>query len=75
MPEGPLAFEDPLSLHTDIRESLRQAFARNICPQCCRTIDEGYGSGQIKDGLFCSLECYVAFREMLINIIRPPERN
>ncbi len=37
---------------------LRQCLEKNICPACQRTITEKFGSGQSKDGVFCSLGCY-----------------
>jgi protein-arginine kinase activator protein McsA len=75
MPEDPLTFEELLPLRSDTRESLRQDYAIKICPQCRNAFDEGYGSGQIEEGLFCGVECYLTFRDKLINIIRLPERS
>ena len=37
---------------------LRQCLERNICPVCQQTITKKFGSGQFKDGVFCSLNCY-----------------
>jgi hypothetical protein len=37
---------------------LRRGLEENICPVCRSSITEKFGSGQFKDGVFCSLECY-----------------
>ena len=37
---------------------LRQCLEQNICPVCQKPITQKVGSGQLKDGAFCSLDCY-----------------
>jgi hypothetical protein len=36
---------------------------RRLCPQCRKFIPSGsgVGTGRIKDGLFCCLDCYAKF--------------
>jgi hypothetical protein len=43
----------------------------NKCPACKKDIDEvnGVGTGQFKEGIFCSLDCYIAFYEEDDNLI------
>jgi hypothetical protein len=37
---------------------LRQCLEQGICPVCQQPIVKKFGSGQLKDGVFCSLDCY-----------------
>ena len=37
---------------------LRECLEQNICPTCKKAIEKKFGSGQVKDGVFCSLDCY-----------------
>lgn len=37
---------------------LDQCREQGICPACHKATIEKYGSGQQKDGVFCSLDCY-----------------
>lgn len=37
---------------------LRQCLERNTCPVCQQPIEKKFGSGRLKDGVFCSLSCY-----------------
>lgn len=39
-------------------EYLRQCLEQNICPACRQTLTNKIGSGQFKDGVFCSSDCY-----------------
>jgi len=39
-------------------EYLRPCRDQNVCPACQRAIVHKCGSGQFKDGVFCSLNCY-----------------
>jgi hypothetical protein len=45
---------------------LRQCLEQNICPVCPQPITEKFGSGQIKDGVFCSLDCYGKWNQGLL---------
>ncbi len=48
---------------------LRQCLERNICPVCpaCQqSITKKFGSGQFKDGVFCSLDCYTEWNKALL---------
>lgn len=45
---------------------LRQCLEQNICPVCKSPIKEKFGSGQFKDGVFCSLDCYAKWNEALL---------
>lgn len=37
---------------------LHRCFEQRICPACQKPVAKEHGSGQIKDGVFCSLSCY-----------------
>lgn len=45
---------------------LQTMWERNECPYCRRAIPEGkrVGTGQKKDGGFCSLDCYARYNAM-----------
>ncbi|MHB1246309.1 MAG: hypothetical protein ACYCZH_07695 [Sulfuriferula sp.] len=45
---------------------LRQCFERNVCPVCQQLITKKFGSGQFKDGVFCSLDCYAEWNKALL---------
>jgi hypothetical protein len=45
---------------------LRQCLEQNICPVCQQTITKKFGSGQFKDGVFCSLKCYTEWNKTLL---------
>ncbi len=45
---------------------LRQCLEQNICPVCQQSIIKKFGSGQFKDGVFCSLDCHVKWNEVLL---------
>jgi hypothetical protein len=44
-------------------EYLRQCLEQNICPVCQQTLTKKVGSGQSKDGVFCSLDCHTKWHE------------
>ena len=45
---------------------LRQCLEQNICPVCQQLIIKKHGSGQFKDGVFCSLKCYTEWNKALL---------
>jgi len=45
---------------------LRLCLDRNICPVCQQAITQKFGSGQFKDGVFCSLNCYTEWSKGLL---------
>jgi hypothetical protein len=45
---------------------LRQCLDKNICPVCQQSITKKVGSGQFKDGVFCSLKCYAEWNKALL---------
>ena len=45
---------------------LRQCMEQNICPVCQHPIVKRVGSGQLKDGAFCSLDCFTKWNETLL---------
>jgi len=45
---------------------LRQCLEKNICPVCQQPIAKKFGSGQFKDGVFCSLDCYGKWNQGLL---------
>lgn len=45
---------------------LRQCLEQNICPVCQQPITKKFGSGQFKDGVFCSLDCYGEWHKALL---------
>lgn len=63
----------PLDPGDESRDRLVEyAYALGICPNCGRSIasrvdgsgkvrPDGYGSGSLPDGLFCSLDCFASF--------------
>ena len=49
---------------TDKRERIQGAAREGRCPECGGTLGhERIGSGQLADGIFCSLECFARFHE------------
>ena len=42
---------------------LRQCLEQNICPVCQQPIAQKMGTGQLKEGVFCSLDCYAKWNE------------
>jgi len=47
-------------------EYLRQCLEQNICPVCQKAIAKKFGSGQLKDGVFCSMDCYAEWNKALL---------
>lgn len=47
-------------------EYLRQCLEQAICPACRQPVTEKFGSGQLKDGVFCSLGCYGEWHKALL---------
>ena len=45
---------------------LRQCLEQNICPVCQQPIAKRVGSGRLKDGAFCSLDCFTKWNEALL---------
>jgi hypothetical protein len=45
---------------------LRQCLEQNTCPACQQPITEKFGSGQVKDGVFCSLDCYAKWHQAML---------
>ena len=45
---------------------LRLCLEQNICPVCQKSITKKFGSGQFKDGVFCSLDCYGEWSKALL---------
>jgi len=45
---------------------LRRCLEQNICPACQKPITKKHGSGQFKDGVYCSLDCYKTWNEALL---------
>ena len=45
---------------------LRQCLEENICPVCHQAIIKKFGSGQFKDGVFSSLNCYTEWNKALL---------
>lgn len=45
---------------------LRQCLEQNICPVCQQLITKKIGSGQLKDGAFCSLNCFTEWNKALL---------
>jgi hypothetical protein len=41
----------------DEQAYLRQCREQGLCPTCQRPLTNRVGSGQFKDGVFCSLDC------------------
>ena len=50
----------------DEEDYLRQCLERNVCPVCQKPITRKFGSGQLKDGVFCSLECHGKWHEVAL---------
>jgi len=42
---------------------LRDCLEKSICPACQKSLASGVGSGQLKDGVFCSLDCYARWKQ------------
>lgn len=47
-------------------EYLRQCLAQGVCPVCQHPIVKKFGSGQTKDGVFCSLDCYGEWHKAML---------
>ncbi len=47
-------------------DDLSRCLEQDICPVCQQSIAEKFGSGQLKDGVFCSLDCYAKWHEALL---------
>ena len=45
---------------------LRQCLEKNIFPVCQQPIAKKFGSGQLKDGVFCSLDCYAELNKAIL---------
>lgn len=45
---------------------LRQCLEKNICPVYQQPVTKKFGSGQLKDGVFCSLDCYGKWNQGLL---------
>lgn len=50
----------------NVENYLRQCLERNICPVCQQPIIKKFGSGQFKDGVFCSLNCHAEWNKALL---------
>lgn len=56
-----MTFRSSEGLERELRESWAlQCFREGICPECGKTLvgADKYGSGQVRDGICCSLECF-----------------
>ena len=47
----------------DEQAYLRRCREQNVCPACQAPIVTKLGTGQAKDGVFCSLDCYTRWHE------------
>jgi len=47
----------------DEKDYLRKCLNDEICPKCQKPLVDRIGSGQFKDGVFCSLSCYGEWHE------------
>ncbi len=45
------------------RNYLMQCLKRGVCPVCRQLTVTKYGTGRFEDGVFCSFECSVKWRE------------
>ncbi|MES1981912.1 MAG: hypothetical protein V4443_05480 [Pseudomonadota bacterium] len=45
---------------------LRHCLEQNICPFCQQSIIRKFGSGQVNEGVFCSLNCYTEWNKALL---------
>ena len=52
---------------------LRECLKKKICPACQKSIARVVGTGQFKDGGFCSVDCYRKWNAALL-IRRHKER-
>jgi len=76
--EDPLSLDSLADIDTATRRKLREARARGECPQCRENVVEGFGTGRLEDGIFCRLECFVAFRTELARqhrLLPPLDKN
>lgn len=56
-------FTCPIDLAMEDEKSyLGSCLEKNICPTCQQPIIEKFGSGQKRDGVFCSLDCVAKWR-------------
>jgi hypothetical protein len=59
MSQEPLEPLDPIT-----RLQLRASIDAGVCPSCGANLDEGRhrtGSGDLDEGIFCSLDCFARF--------------
>ena len=47
-------------------EYLRQCLEQNICPVCQLSITKKFGTGQFKEGVFCSLGSHAEWNKVLL---------
>ncbi len=48
----------------DTQQRIEEANRDGLCPRCRRPLGPGrVGSGALRDGVFCSLDCQAAFHE------------
>ncbi len=76
--EDPFSFDSLADIDSETRKVLQEARSRGECPQCHETVVEGFGTGMLEDGIFCRIECFVAFRIELVKkhgLKPPPDRN
>jgi hypothetical protein len=60
-------FREPVSMaESDDEYYLRECLEKGICPLCHKPIVERFGSGQLKDGVFCSLDCFGKWHEQAL---------
>ena len=45
---------------------LRSCLEQEICPACRKSTTKKVGSGLLKDGVFCSLDCYGEWHKGLL---------
>ncbi len=45
------------------KDYLEQCLAKNMCPTCQKPMTTKVGTGQFKDGVFCSLDCQAKWHE------------
>ena len=76
--EDPLSFDSLADIDAATRSKLSEARSRGECPQCGENVVEGVGTGKLEDGIFCQLECFVAFRAELARkhgLLPPPDKD
>ena len=55
-------FEDLEALRNGLSSYLESCRLQGVCPMCTEPCSRGIGTGRLGDGIFCSLECFHAFR-------------